>query len=305
MVIGTRTCAATLGVIVGATLTAAWAGCSSDSATVGGTSATDGGNEAGPQDNDAGADAPTTEAGASDMVGSIFAISDTTAADGGTRSNYRAGGSFRHVTKAGTLSTQKTVGPCVVETFGSGDQAVEEDLSAGALRFEGGSKTVDVSPNTDKTYDPVTGNVALWSGGETLTVRADGKDVPAFMMSLTAPSKITLTAPVAAAGDLTVMRSAGLTATFTGVSSGDVVLYFDATGGSAAYSATCTFKPSAGTGTIPAAAFADFPAVEGTFDFYVKADTSGGPPGWDVRFTVTSALVDGAGSVLAGRATFQ
>jgi len=302
----TRNGAGVLGFITAAALFAGWAGCSSDSGTVGPT-ADDGGSEAAPpQQNDAGEliDA-TAEAGASDRVGSIFAISDTIAVDGGTSSNYRAGASFRHVTTPGSLSTQKTVGPCLLETFGTGEEAVEEDLSAGVVHIEGGLQTIDLTPKADKTYTVTSAKLALWNGGETLTVRAEGKDVPAFMTSLVAPSKITLTAPATVGGDLTVMRSAGVTATITGASSGDVVLYFDATGGNAAYSATCTFKASAGTLTIPAGAFADFPAGEGFFNFYVKSDVTAGPPGWDVRFTASSAMVDGAGSALTGRVDFQ
>ena len=136
-------------------------------------------------------------------------------------------------------------------------------------------------------------------------VSADGKDVPAFTTSLTAPSKITLAAPVVTAGALTVKRSDGVSATFSGASSGLVVLYFSATSSTMAFAATCTFDAKAGSGSVPAAAFADFPAGPGTFDFYVKQSSVVMPAGWEVHFTASKAVVDPAGIALAGDATFE
>lgn len=267
-------------------------------------------SDAGPEgaattDADTADTAEPADAAPPDRIGAIFAISDTTATDGGTKSAYRAGGSFRHTTSPDTTTKTKTVGPCMVETIGDGEPAKEEILSAGALHIAGGAKAIDISPDSKKQYAVSSGNTALWNGGEMLTASADGKDVPAFTTSLVAPSKITLSAPAAPGGSLTVARSAGVNATFTGTSSGVVVLYFDIAAGQAAYAATCTFDAKSGSGQIPAAAFADFPAGEGTFDFYVKETSVTTPPGWQVRFTASKALVDSAGEALAGRATFE
>lgn len=261
--------------------------------------------EAGPTD--AGADtAPADDAAPKERTGAIFAISDTsTVDDAGPESSHRAGAHFEHVTKLDTTTSSKTVGPCVVETIGSGDEAVEEPKSAGTVHITGGLQAIDLAANVDGTYDAVSGQTALFAGGETLTVTADGKDVPAFATSLTVPTLVTLTAPAAPGGALTVSRSAGVTATFSGGAAGTVVLYFGLAGQSSAHTATCTFPASAGTGVIPAAAFEDFPAGVGTFDFYVKQASTASPDGWDIRFTVSKGIVDGTGAVLAGDATFQ
>lgn len=249
------------------------------------------------------------DAAPADHIGAIFAISDTTAVDGGAKSSHRAGASFTHVTVPDGATQTKTVGPCVLEIIGEGTAAQETDVSAGTVHLTGGAAAIDLAPMSDNTYAPSTGATALYAGGETLVVTADGKDVPAFTTSLTAPSKVTLAAPVVASGALTVKRSSGVTATFssaaTGAAAGSVVLYFSATSTTMAFALTCTFDASAGTGTIPAAAFADFPAGPGTFDFYVKQASRVVVAPWDIHFTASKAVVDPAGIALAGDATFE
>ncbi len=281
-----------------------WSGCSSSSsdATAGGDAGGDGMPSV-----DGGTDAPADSAvaGSGDRIGAMFAISDTTAADGGARHAYRAGAAFTHVTRADTTTQAKTVGPCLVESIGDGTAEQAENLSAGIVHIEGGSKNIDLAPMSDNSYAPMAAASLLFAGGERLTARADGKDVPAFTTTLTAPSKITLTAPVVTSGALTVTRSAGVSATFSGASSGTVVLYFSAATATSASTATCTFAASAGSGAVPAAAFAGFPAGEGTFDFYVKESSVAAAAGWEVRFTASKAVVDSAGEALAGQATFQ
>lgn len=271
---------------------------------------------------DGGATAPGDDAGANDAasasdgakeeelgdIGRIFAISESTlTADGGIRASHRAGASFVRRTGVDTTTTTKTVGPCVVEILGSGETPTEVDLSAGKVQITGGAKPIDLVPNGDATYDAVSGSVALWNGGETLTVTAAGKDVPAFKTSLTAPGKGTVTAPAlpALGADLVVKRNAPWSATWSGATNGQVVFYFEATTPSNAHSATCTFDAKAGKGDVPAAAFADFPAAAGSFDFYVKEAAVASPSGWAIRFTVSSTMVAPSGEGANGSASFE
>jgi hypothetical protein len=290
------------------------AGCSSSTnevaaladAAVEGAAPTDGGTD------DAADGASATDAAdaaPADHIGAIFAISDSTAADGGVKSSYRAGASFTHVTVPDGATQTKTVGPCVLEIIGEGTAAQETDVSAGAVHLTGGAAAIDLAPKSDNTYAPSASATSLYNGGETLVASADGKDVPAFTTSLIAPSKVTLAAPVVTAGALTVKRSSGVAATFTsagaGAAAGSVVLYFSTTSTTMAFALTCTFDAAAGSGTIPAAAFADFPAGPGTFDFYVKQTSRVVVAPWDVRFTASKALLNPAGIALAGDATFE
>lgn len=255
-------------------------------------------------------DAPTdrtTEDAAPGDLGGVFAISDSVTVDGGPRALHRAGAFFTHLTGVDTTTTSRMVGPCLVEKIGSGSTPAETDLSGGTIHITGGTKAVDLVPDAKKRYAPVTGAVSLWVGGETLTVAGEGKDVPAFTTSLVAPSKLTMTTPAlpSPAANLSVTRSAPFSATWTGASSGQVVLYFDAATATNAFSATCTFKASDGKAEVPAAAFSDFPAIDGTFNFYVKEAAVAAPPGWTIRFTVSSAIVGPAGDSATGFATFK
>jgi hypothetical protein len=106
-------------------------------------------------------------------------------------------------------------------------------------------------------------------------------------------------------GTITVTKSAGLTATFSGASSGKVVLYFSATTATNAYSARCKFPATAGTAQIPAEALKDLPVGDGFYDFYVEERADVAPPGWNIHFTASKAVVDSAGVALQGAAVFQ
>ncbi len=284
-----------------------FAACSSTDAQTSGTA--DGGTDGGPE-LEGGADAAVDadeDSGVPGDLGGIFAISDSITVDGGPAGLHRAGAFFTHSTGVDTTTLAKTVGPCLVETIGNGNTPDETDLSAGVIHITGGTKSIDLVPTAKKTYDPVSGSVVLWNGGEMLTVKGEGKDVPAFTTSLVAPSKLTMTAPAlpSSSANLSVTRSAPFSATWSGTSSGLVVLYFDVATGSNAFSATCTFKASDGKAEVPAAAFADFPAIDGTFNFYVKEAAVASPPGWTIRFTVSSAIVGPAGASAIGQATFK
>ncbi len=130
---------------------------------------------------------PTPSTG---KVGAVFANSDV-----GSSASHAVGGSFVDITTADGTVTAKKVGPCVVETYGNGAAAKETVLSAGALKLTGGAKDVTVQPAGDKSYTPVNGNEALWSGGETLTVEGAGADAPAFKLSVTAPPRVVMSSP--------------------------------------------------------------------------------------------------------------
>ncbi len=254
-------------------------------------------------------DAAPADAGApsSGNVGGVFAISDSVLVDGGVRGSHRAGAFFVHRTGEDTTTIARTVGPCLVEKLGGGKAPEERDVSAGAVHVTGGAKTIDLVPSAKGTYAAISGNDSLWIGGEPLTVTADGKDVPAFTVRLVAPSKVTLTAPAlpAARSSLEVTRQMPFLATWRPAASGEVVLYFDIATGASAYSATCNFKASAGVGEVPASAFSDFPAGDGTFNFYAKEASAVAPVDWSVRFTASSAMVGADDRRAEGTATFR
>ena len=160
-------------------LGAGWFGCSSSSSDAA-TGDDAGADAATSKDGGTDASADSAVAGSGDRIGAVFAISDTTAGDGGAKHAYRAGASFTHTTTPDGTTQSKTVGPCVVETIGDGTAAQEEDVSAGVVHIQGGSKNVDLTPMGDNTYAPQTAASLLFGGGETLTASAEGKDKIGF-----------------------------------------------------------------------------------------------------------------------------
>lgn len=234
--------------------------------------------------------------------GAVFVTSDATA----TSAAFSAGAAFFTRTSPDLSVTAKSVGPCRVEVYGSGASAKDTDRSAGKLTITGGARSVVLTPAVDKTYPTADGKSALFTGGETLTLTAEGADVPAFTTTVVAPAKLTLTAPaVPASGPLGVARAKGVAATWSGTSRGEVVLYFDATNGDEAHAATCIFPASAGAGTVPPEAFAAFPAGAGTFNAYVKTVAVLTPADGYIRLTASSVMVDARGKGTLGDALFE
>jgi len=138
--------------------------------------------------------------------------------------------------------------------------------SAGTVTIQGLVQPVMLTPMTDKTYTVYSAQQALYAGGETITISAPGADAPAFSLSYTAPSRMSITSPAkpASGAKLTVNRSQGFTASWTGGGAGEVFLYIS---GPSASNTTisCGFPASSGTGTIPAAALAMVSAGTGSF----------------------------------------
>ena len=257
---------------------------------------------AAPSDAETDAGAALPEPPATGNRAAIFVTSDVTTA----RSEHTAGAAFFTRTAADQSFTRKTVGPCVVDTYGSGAGPKDTDRSAGKITISGGTKSAVLLPEADGTYTTVNGQGALFAGGETLTITAQGAAVPAFVLSLVAPSKLTLSAPaLPASGPLKVTRSAGITASWTGTSAGVVVVYLDAAGGASAYAATCSFPASSGSGVVPAAALADFPAVAGTYSIYAKTVAVQTPADGYLRATASTLLVNAGGAGAAGDAQFE
>ncbi len=265
------------------------------------------GDDAANDSSDAGGDSAPNP-----FMGAVFAISDSThAADGGALLDYSVGAYFAHQTSPDqSIVSTTTVGPCVVQVLGSGSAPVETDESAGTVQLTGGAKTIKLTPANDATYTTTQSSTAsLWTGGETLTLSADGGPdgaVPAFSTTVVAPSKITITSPAlpSSSGSMNVPRNAPWIGTWSGASSGSVVIYFDVTDGANAYTATCKFDASAGTGTVPAAAFASFPAGSGSFNFYVETSAAPVVPGWSIHFNASSAVVDATGAGAMGNTTY-
>ena len=153
---------------------------------------------------------------------------------------------------------------CTVTTSGScsaytctGTQTNPIGLSAGTLTISGGSigTGVTVMPDSTNTYT-YQANGALFSAGQTLTVRGSGATVPAFgPVSVVAPGLPLLTPPAATGTTYTISTKSDMKVAWTGGVAGAQLIFEGATGNSTSYF-TCVWSASLGEATIPQAMLA-------------------------------------------------
>lgn len=268
-----------------------------------------------PSDQDGSSASDSGDAGTvvTDHQGSIFAVSESVTSPSAA-ANYRAGAFFAIGAKSSDdVVSTATFGTCTAQTLKPGQGSDGTDVSAGKLTISGGSKTIEITPKADNTYAPSTSNSqTLWTGGEQLTAKLEGAagGLPAFQASLTAPSRLKITAPLLAADAgkdsiLDVTRSAGLSLAWTGSTTGTLVAYFSSTTGVEAHTLLCRFSPAAGSAQVPKEALATLTTGEGFFDIYVEEKSTPTVKDWDVSFNVSTNTNSGSGANMTGTARIK
>lgn len=184
-----------------------------------------------------------------------------------SRSFMASGSSFDSGTASATLFTPtactgQVLGECSLYTCPT-EFPPTTYHSAGTITITGATRPITLTPMTDKIYETYV-TQALFGGGENLRASATGDDIVAFAGMVTAPARITITAPAApGSGSLTIDRAQPFHATWTGASTGNVVLRFSGPTGA---TLACSYAASAGAAEVPAAALAMVPAGLGRFD---------------------------------------
>jgi hypothetical protein len=156
-----------------------------------------------------------------------------------------------------------TIGACDIATCVSTPPA---GVSAGTITISGAAQAVTMTPTATATYNTFMTADPLFSGGEMITFTATGADVPAFMKSITAPTKATITAPAKPSSTspyLMISRSQDFSVSWTGGGSGLVQVAL--TSSQADQRVFCRFEASAGTGKVPSAALAALATGTGGF----------------------------------------
>lgn len=174
-------------------------------------------------------------------------------------------------------------------------------VSAGTISIGGTLSPVVLSPASDGSYSPVTGQALLFTQGATLTVQASGATVPAFSTTLVGVGVISVTSPTTSPGvALAVDRSVPFSTTWSGSSVGDVSISLSRseTTGPSTHSVivTCTYAASVGSGSVPATLLGQIPAgSNGALVIYGGARKSISAGDWTVYVSeisgTTSALV--------------
>jgi hypothetical protein len=123
----------------------------------------------------------------------------------------------------------------------------------------------------------------LFSGGETFTVRAAGAEVPAFSVTVTAPSQ-----PQLASLPQAAVRTRDLSLSWSGGGAGELRVALTAQ----TAALECSFAAGGGAGKVPAGALALLPVGPVTLTFSAVSETPAAVAGWDVRAAATATLID-------------
>ena len=184
-----------------------------------------------------------------------------------SRSFMASGSSFNSGTASATLftptaCTEQVIGECSLYTCPTQFPPTTYH-SAGTITITGATLPITLTPMTDMTYETYV-TQALFSGGETLSASATGAGIVAFAGTVTAPARITITAPAPPSNDsITIDRAQPFHATWTGASAGKVVLRFSGPTGA---TLACSYAANTNTADVPASALAMVPAGLGRFD---------------------------------------
>lgn len=212
-----------------------------------------------------------------------------------------AGAVFRRLLPHAYDCSEAEVAGCTVLTCG--DMPLDyEPVDAGAVAISGTSAPIAMSFAAGDGYDGAfLPDDELFVGGETITASAPGADGPAFTLSATAPTAVTITTPAWPAGQdaLTVTRASGFAFTWTGASAGSVVA--NLSNASQSIGMSCAFPAADGAATLPAEALAAFPAGGGFLDVEGRSEDTTRVGSWQVRLAVsTHALVAPLSPAIAG-----
>jgi hypothetical protein len=144
----------------------------------------------------------------------------------------------------------RTDGPCKVTT--GLDTPTGEKVGAGTISIAGLMSTTMIFPIGGNDYQGFTDLSHLYADGERLDISAPGDAVLGFSVSINFPTSITVTNPAPGTTGITIDRSAGFTATWSGTSPVRILLTQPGTG----VQVQCTYS-GVTTGTVPASALVD------------------------------------------------
>jgi hypothetical protein len=167
------------------------------------------------------------------------------------------------VTQGVESFTKQSLGPCALYhavPAGDAGYVMTDPSQTGTIQLMGGAMPVTVF-GSDMGQPGAMGNTNLWSGGESLTFSGMGGQPGTWSTVLTAPAKVTITAPTRTVSQSTVpiTKTQDLTVTWTGGTFGFVTFDFYDTSFVTDDFAICTVLASAGTFTIPAATLMQLP----------------------------------------------
>jgi hypothetical protein len=184
---------------------------------------------------------------------------------------------------------RKVFGTCLVDNClvrRDGNLYGLTGVSAGVVTIQGGTGAdVVLTPDPFGVYPLFSVAPARWHAGDLLQITATGGDVPAFSATLSLLTPLVLISPDPVGNTATVIdRTKGVTVTWVPTTETvSVGAYIQPSNGDTwdQIQGTCEFPGGAGTATLPAEFFTDFPTAEGSLyagHSQVKTQTAGAHP---------------------------
>jgi hypothetical protein len=227
------------------------------------------------------------------------------------------GGFAENSETSGVRCTQRTSGPCTIDecTESSSDAGTPSQdagmgegqaRSAGVITISGAGQMIQLTPDANNSYRPVFEMRELFPAGTTVTVSAAGSamGVPAFSGTLTMPAQVTVTSPMLSMNmseRTMISRTQPLATTWTGGTSGKVVVELRASAGARNVRVSCMFDAASGRGTVPADVMMALPAGEGSIT--IAAADSRDQMAGDYKVTLMAANLGLTG--VGGTVNFQ
>lgn len=289
----------------------------SGASDVGGSGGSSGGSGGGSGGGDAGGSGGGTGGSGTYQGGYVSLMQSVMTISGTEYASYSFSAAFSRGTYDPGASTCdfRDEGPCRITDCttepADGGTPAYESASAGAISLAGANKPLTLVPTGSGSYEVLSGQEKLWSGGATLSISAAGDEVPAFDANLYGAVPALLTLPVLppAGTPVTLSTKTPLSIAWTGAGGGKMMAMLTrsvTSGTTRTVMVSCTFEASTGSGTVPASAMGAIPpGPDGTFQVLggdLKAiDVSG----WTVNVQEYVPAVSASGTVASVMATYQ
>lgn len=223
------------------------------------------------------------------FLGRVVVDSNDTVAFGAPYQAYVAAAAFGPVPQPSPyVSCTTQIGSCTFLDCMNPDAGAD----AGAMFVPAGSITIDVASKPSVSIAKTSngdyrteGQGALFSGGEMLTAIGGGESVPAFRISIQAPSRITVTQPTyPMTGAITIERTQPLVMKWTGGTNGTVGISVSTFPSGRVTGVSCSFDATAGTATIDTSLLAKLIPADGYLRVGCTTSTLVREGAWSIVF---------------------
>jgi hypothetical protein len=254
-------------------------------------------------------DAATGDSGGPAYSGYVEAISYAYTSGGQPIRGGSFGAGFVRAFPGSSCTTQH-MGACDIHACTTYlDAGAISYASAGDITLTGGTQSITVSPDATGAYTFKNVMTTLWSGGETLTMRASGAEIPAFSGDVIAPTSATITvpAPPAMGQPLVIDRGLPFPISWNGAAGSTIFVQLGrASTTTQSVSVQCAFDGAAGAASIPSAALQTVSAgTNGYFSAYSRNTTPVVAGNWGVTLWAYGFALTPSGGPFSELASFR